>query len=118
MSNGFSFPSELIYIIIIIILVAIITVLAAKVTAQDNQIKYYLSRRNSRKPEQKQPAEETRPAMCNIFCNYRDIVIPDLEASVAYWKTEYVNAENRCSIAQDTIRKLRTGRESGDVQGN
>ena len=118
MQNGFSFPSGLIYIGIVIAMVIIIVVQAMKNANQKHELEYLLSRRDRKSAEPKQQAPAPCPNECEIFCNYRDTVIPDLEAAVTHWKTKYQSAEVRCAIAQNTICKLRTAKEGKDVQSD
>ena len=111
--NEFTFPSGLIYIGIVIVMVIIIAVLAMVNTNQKHEIEYLLSRRSGGKktgaagPEAERPEP---PAICNIFWNYKDVVIPTMQAEIDGLKVDLKNAEIRYEIAQSTITKLRTGK--------
>lgn len=106
----FTFPSGLIHIGIIIVMVIIITVLATVNTNQKHELEYLRSRRSSGKKSEAAGTEAEAPAICDIFCNYRDIVIPEMQAEIDGLKVDLKNAEMRCAIMQSTITKLRTGK--------
>lgn len=106
----FTFPSGLIYIGIVIVMVIIITVLAVVNTNQKHELEYLRHRRSSGKKSDAAGKEAEAPAICDIFCNYRDIVIPALEAEIKGWREDYRSLKIRYEIAQSTITKLRTGK--------
>lgn len=118
MTAELTYPDGLIYIGICIVMVIIIAVLAARVKALKDENEYLLSRRPTGRMAEAagEEAEAPKPpAICEVFCNHRDIVIPAQQAEIASLKVDLKNAEIRCEIMQSTIAKLRTGRGSEDV---
>lgn len=105
-----TFPSGLIYIGIVIVMVIIITMLATVNANQKHELEYLRSRRSSGKKSSEAGPEAEAPPICDIFCNYRDIVIPAMQAEIDSLKVDLRNAEMRCAIMQSTITKLRTGK--------
>ena len=113
MIEDLTFPSGLIYIGILIVLVIIIAVQAVKTTNQKHELEYLRSRRQKGQKSEAAGNEVNKPQSvnsCDIFCNYKDVIIPAMQAEIDAWKADYRNAEIRCALMQDTITKLRTGK--------
>lgn len=121
MTAELTYPGGLIYIGILIVMVIIIAVLAVTNTNQKHEIEYLLSRRSGGKKSEaagEEAENQQPPAICGVFCEYRDNVIPALEAEIKGWKEDYRNLKFRYEILLNTNAKLRMGRGSEDVQND
>ena len=99
-----------IYILVVIFFAVLSAVLAAAVTVQQAQIRT-LQKRNPNK-ETMQQAKYDKCKGCMKTFHYENIVVPELQSEIEYWKKAYSNEQLRNNLMQKEIAKLKTGKGS------
>ncbi len=99
-----------IYIMVVIFFAVLSAVLAAAVTVQQAQIRT-LQKRNPNK-ETMQQAKYDKCKGCMKTFHYENIVVPELQSEIEYWKKAYSNEQLRNNLMQKEIAKLKTGKGS------
>ena len=112
-TGNLTYPWGLVYNGILLFVTVIMAVLAATVMLQRRQIKELLARRDRNKPAE-QKNENICGRQCGYYCQLEDIVIPEMQQEITYWKIahseamkQYTASEGRNVILQSTIAKLR-----------
>lgn len=106
--------AKILYIILFILAGAVV-LLAFEVVVQHQETKDLLGRRNRKdKPKPEQQAEENCKTCLQNF-HYENLVIPELNSEIEYWKAEYKNVQICNELMQKEIAKLK---EKNNVSKN
>lgn len=101
-----------IYIGTVMLFAMISAVLAAVATVQRAQIRT-LQERSPDKADV-QPARYDACKNCMRTFHYENVVVPELQSEIDYWKTAFSNEQMCNSLMQKEIAKLRTGVKTYD----